>query len=359
MPKHRWEADGDDEAGRQAQAPCSEASHSWDTLDAALSAPMPPVPAAFSDDEDMEEVDPAHSPEEAADTFAQVLLEHYYDSSLSAKAVCTLAYDASVAGMPGLVQELAVKPQKAGGGNYNRHLREVLGFHNDFSYKLTVPGKTKHAVGRTDIVMGTQPLHELLAEEMEEDPEYFSKLNKAFEDDVVPPAFFQHPLVASGGLVVPFVIYMDGVAYAINDTVVGIWAYSFATTRRHLVALVRKKLVCACGCLGWCSFWPVMQWLHWSCQVLFDGVFPSSRHDGSAWLPSDAERAKRGGSALPARAALVALKGDWGGVLRAARLPNLELRPQALLLLLGLLRPVRLCHWGGHGDGTLAQQHRR
>ena len=113
MPKHRWEADGDDETSRQDKAPCSEASHSWDTPDAALSAPMPPVPAAFSDDEDMEEVDPAHSPEEAADTFAQVLLEHYYDSSLSAKAVCTLAYYASVAGMPGLLQELAVKPQSS------------------------------------------------------------------------------------------------------------------------------------------------------------------------------------------------------------------------------------------------------
>eukprot|EP00974_Lingulodinium_polyedra_P085856 8314632-Lingulodinium_polyedra.AAC.1 len=86
---------------------------------------------------------------------------------------------------------------------------------------------------------------------MEEDPHYQQKLTEAFEGDKIPPGFFQHPLLQSGGLVVPYAIYMDGVQYDVQDTVAGIWAYSLATSKRFLVALARKKLVCACGCSGW------------------------------------------------------------------------------------------------------------
>ena len=83
-----------------------------------------------------------------------------------------------------------------------------------------------------------------------------------------------------------------------------------------------KKLVCECACRGWCTFWPVLVWLRWSCQALFNGVYPASRHDGSDWLPSDSARATLSGQRMPARFAFVALKGDWAEFCERLRLPN-------------------------------------
>ena len=44
-------------------------------------------------------------------------------------------------------------------------------------------------------------------------------------------------------------------------------------------------------------------------MTLFDGTFPSARHDGSPWLASDAARAALAGAPKSTRAALVLLKG--------------------------------------------------
>ena len=48
----------------------------------------------------------------------------------------------------------------------------------------------------------------------------------------------------------------------------------------------------------------------WSLRFLQIGSYPAHRHDGSAWLPSDASRAKKTGP-LEFRAVLVEIRGDW------------------------------------------------
>ena len=120
MPKHAWESDSDS-SEPTAQAPRLGAGHSWDTPPAtpAASAAAPEDQGnegQVEEEEEQEEegVDPVGTAEEAAEAFAQALLEHYYDSSLSAQAICTLAYYASKAGMPGLVNELAMRNQTGG-----------------------------------------------------------------------------------------------------------------------------------------------------------------------------------------------------------------------------------------------------
>ena len=329
MPRHAWE---DEDGPNSEQRPTCRARHSWEDAGFASRAahscePRARLPLEESSGE--EDVDPEGTVEEAAECFAQLLLDKYFESSLSAQSVCTLAYYASKAGVTGLVEELALKPG-AGSGNFQRHLKKVLGFSSDDFYKLRVPGTLKHELGRTSWYLPTQPLHEVLMQEVEETPDYFEQLTEAIENDLVPPGFFEQPLVAtSQGPVVPYALYMDGVAYSLTDTVVGVWAYSLATNKRHLLCLVRKKLVCKCGCRGWCTFWPVLAWLKWCCEALAEGVYPRTRHDGANWSQEDSTRAAQAGAAMAARAVCVFLKGDWAEFCERLGFPtwNSGLRP--------------------------------
>eukprot|EP00969_Alexandrium_andersonii_P291546 12886049-Alexandrium_andersonii.AAC.1 len=67
----------------------------------------------------------------------------------------------------------------------------------------------------------------------------------------LPPAYTQHAVVqGSPSRVWPIAVYMDGVAYTQSDTVVGMWVTNMVSQTRHLVALVRKRLLCRCGCKG-------------------------------------------------------------------------------------------------------------
>ena len=51
--------------------------------------------------------------------------------------------------------------------------------------------------------------------------------------------------------------------------------------------------------------------LSWSFECLAIGKYPHHRHDGRAWLQSDAARRRSASSDLPLKAALVEVRGDW------------------------------------------------
>lgn len=55
----------------------------------------------------------------------------------------------------------------------------------------------------------------------------------------------------------------------------------------------------------------IMQVLSWSFQICFHGRWPTARHDGTEWLPSDRHRQKQGGQRLSCRSLLVEVRGDW------------------------------------------------
>ena len=115
---------------------------------------------------------------------------------------------------------------------------------------------------------------------------------------------------------------MDGVRYSITDSVLGIWVMNWVTGRRHLWGLVRKRLVCRCGCKGWCTYWPILNFIKWSLEQLKLGLFPSQRHDGGAWLPSDELRKGLAGMAMKFRCLLMHLKGDWAEVCHFGAFPT-------------------------------------
>jgi len=74
----------------------------------------------------------------------------------------------------------------------------------------------------------------------------------------------------------------------------------------------RKRLLCRCGCRGWCSLWRIYDWLADSLRHAADGAFPTERHDGSEFLlGSDDVRRAMAGQGLGSRFVVTTIKGDW------------------------------------------------
>ena len=303
-------------------------------------------------------MDPESNPAESAECFIQLLLDQYISSSLSAETVCTLAYWAVKAGMRGFVEKVARKPGMST-GNYAKALKQVLGFNDKHTYKLQVPGHSKHDPGRTSLNLCVQPLHEMLLEEVQETPQYSRRLMDIIEGDRMPPCYVEHRLFQeSESPPFPYAIYMDGVAYSQVDSVLAVWAYSLVTGRRHLLALVRKKHVCQCGCRGWCTYWCVLTWLHWSCRTLHQGEYPTSRHDGAPWQEGrDSERETQAGQPMPYKACLVFHQGRLGRVLPCSGVPSMEFSNKALLLLLCLCRRLQPHRRGNPGQCTMTYKY--
>ena len=76
--------------------------------------------------------------------------------------------------------------------------------------------------------------------------------------------------------------------------------------------LVRKSVVCGCGCRGWCTYHSILCFLHWILCCIAAGQHPASRHDGSEFDEvADAVRVAAKGTLLRFKGALIHLKGDW------------------------------------------------
>ena len=93
----------------------------------------------------------------------------------------------------------------------------------------------------------------------------------------------------------------------------GIWGYNLVTDRRHIVATIRSRDLCQCGCRGHCSLFPTMWTVQWSLQALASGLRPEKKHDGTDWAPDEPLKqiADSRGRSLNFTACLLFLKGDW------------------------------------------------
>jgi len=109
----------------------------------------------------------------------------------------------------------------------------------------------------------------------------------------------------------PYGLYLDGVRYSNSDTVLGVWIVNLGSGKRHVVAAIRKKIVCRCGCGGWCTWHDLLEWLRWSFEAMASATHPASRHDGRPWCAGDAATAAKAGDRLPMPACVLQLKGDW------------------------------------------------
>ena len=254
---------------------------------------------------------PKSEKESAMEEFMDVLMSLYMSSVISARIFCVICYWLGKAGLP--FGQYGLRPD-ASSGHYKRHLDKVLGVP-DFSkdlYEVPVAGHRKHDLSRTQHNICALPPHEQLYAELASIPSIDLRLDEAKHDKMLPPAYFEHPIVKQSPAegVLPIALYMDGVPYSHTDSVIGVWICNLLTGVRHLSLVVRKRLVCKCGCRSWCSFFPVFTFLHWSLSALAAGMFPTARHDGTEWSARDGKRAAKAGSNLR-KCALLHIKGDW------------------------------------------------
>ena len=139
------------------------------------------------------------------------------------------------------------------------------------------------------------------------------KLEEAASSQDLPPAYYTHPAVVEHGVgqVRPLGLFVDGLPYSKVDSAIGVWIIDIVSGTRFLVAVIRKALICTCGCRGWCTLWEVFSWLSWSMLALLKRSCPTARRDGKPWKASDAWRSDQAGAPIAGRCHLLFIKGDW------------------------------------------------
>ena len=267
-----------------------------------------------SDDEDTDQSKCREffTPEEAGEEFVRALLELKWKHQLSAKAVCVLCFYASTAGAVGTCRDLAAHPDK---GHFQRKLDKVLGTHeeDDRCYEIDIPVHVKLSDERMLAPVPFVPPHESLADEVAHDESQRQKLQTMARTHQLSKYYFEHPLVQTEplGTVWPCSIYVDGTPFNAHDSVLGFFCVNMVSGARHLCGTLRKSTICRCGCKGWCSIYPVLQFLQWSLLALQNGTFPDRRADHHPWKPSDEIRSSVAGDKIGIKGILCRITGDW------------------------------------------------
>ncbi len=279
-PVHAWDSDGPDDAGGF-----------WGEV---------------SDDDFAEE------PVTPGQQLVSRLLEHMLYSRLSSTQCCELMYGAKQAGVAE-AKPYSLKPGSST-GHAARKLKAALG-HNVSTdlYEAGVPGHSRHDLERTSHLVSFMPLHEQIARSMEQDVGTLTKLIALKASGDLPPIYTQHKVVTDhpDEPVLPIAIFMDAVPYSQTDSVLGCWGLNVLSGERFLFGVLRKRNACRCGCKGWCSYDVLFRIARWSLEALAKKAWPTSRHTGEPWLPSDSARADLVGQPFPVRCACLYIKGDW------------------------------------------------
>ena len=286
--------------------PFESSSHSWERLDRSWER------SDFSwDPDDLEEFTRQEG-EAAGEMFIDFLLTLHFSGHMSAKSLCVLSWWASRAGALGPAQKYAFRPD-APSGHYQRHVDLQNGVNikemKSKMLKVPVPKYSKHDAGRSVVEHPVQAPHDVLCQEIAEDP---SILDKAKDIDW-PPSFYDNEVYKNNKdkPVVPYCLYVDGVRTTVRDGVIGFWTYSLVTMKRFLVTLIRKSELCRCGCRGWCSLWPVFKMISWSFNAFSKMVFPTEDAFGRTFVKTEERRFDQAGKAMPCIGVLNQIRGDW------------------------------------------------
>ena len=265
---HRWEHESREQQGVQGTR-----KHKWE-------GDLPDL--IDSDDEDFDgddsgvEDNPQTRRDTAANEFIAILNDLYLCSKISAEIFAVLCYWAHVGGMN---EEVGRLGKKSGGqfSKYTQHLDRKFKFKSETArqYNIQMAGHRKHDVSRSKFKIGAFPGHETLHEELVQDESWKDDLIAMKASQGLPRNYYQHPVVQQNPdqLVVPYAIYLDGLPYSLCDSVLGVWLVNLVSQRRHLMTLLRKRLTCKCGCLGWCSHFGILQFIKCVIQSLADGIF--------------------------------------------------------------------------------------
>ena len=259
-----------------------------------------------------EEAAEAVSPEDAIRHISDLLIDHWtLGKKLTSNSVCILCFWMKAVGVGGSVAELALGPGKQS-GKYRPHIRKALGLDlKNADYRdLKVPCADKIDGSRVYHTMPVVDPHVAFSRELADDPSLHEKLAADVAMHRLPPLYTEHP-VAQAHSFTAFAtfLYVDGTPTTKRDGVVGFWTYIHGSTKRHLNAVVRKRRLCGCGCKGWCTFYVIFQWLHWSYMAMACGYYPSVDSVGNVFL--DDLSSALAETELLVLACLCGIKGDW------------------------------------------------
>ena len=199
-------------------------------------------------------------------------------------------------------------------GKYSRHCKNIfyLPKASTSQYALQVPGYCKYELSRQKQTLAVAPIHEIVHKLVADEPSIPAQLQTLYDSSKLPPNYYTSPLVRERQpLPLPLRVYMDAAPYSLTDSCLGIWIECLVSNRRFCIALIRKRRVCQCGCRGWCTYWQILDWIHYCFKALAEQRWPMRRHDGSDWLPQDCIRSSQAGSLLNMSGALIQLRGDW------------------------------------------------
>ena len=289
------------------EAPARSRKRPWE--DESDTEPPAGGPEPDSDDENIH-VESA-GPEQ---DFIAFMLDLHWMRRLNAREVCVAMWLLGKCGLKDCAK-LGLEPGKPS-GHYNRKIKRETGDEEDkkHGYAFTVPGGQKtYTLGRTPHLSFGFAAHELLNARVDSSARL--RLREAIEEDDVPPCYHDHPVVTKYGAsacVFPWGLYMDGVPYSIEDSVIGFWLVDLLTSERILFYVLRRRTLCTCGCRGWCTFAVVFMYILWQLFAMAEGVMPRARHDRQDWDQTyDVTRAAHAGEPLRAHHALMWLSGDW------------------------------------------------
>ena len=256
------------------------------------------------------------TPEQAGHHFGSLIVDMMRLGEISAMKLCILCYWASKAGAVGPVRDLAMSPGSHT-SHYKRHVDTVLdgGIEDGALMRFEVPGHLKHTRSRTTHVVMGLPAHEALHHEFVQNQSVVDELAALdWGDPSLPKLYWDHPLVrdCDGARPHPLAMFVDGFPYTNTDSCIGFWVYSLISEQRHCLLSLRKRVLCRCGCMGWCTLFTIFQWLYWSVGALADGKFPDARFDAKPWDALDLiARAATSGCQLACKAIICRIKGDW------------------------------------------------
>ena len=260
------------------------------------------------------------------------LLHHlkllYAERKMTAKDLAISCFWCVQAGVKGAdFASLALGPGQST-GNYQKVVDRCVPPFEPV-YHVPTPMMPRGSSHRETRSIPVSPLHEALAREIRKEPGILDKIPLMRWPD----AYMQHPAVLRARQTgeswpLPVALYLDGVRYTAplagrSDAILGFWAYTAVTERRHFLASLCAQDLCRCGCRNWCSLYPILLTIAWSLRALLAGRRPALRHDSSVWDPEDPvfQLALRYGERLPT-AVLVWLKGDWSEVHHSLGLPS-------------------------------------
>jgi hypothetical protein len=218
MSSHSWEVPEGPDSG--AMPPTV---HDWEDP-VALQSP-PPTDGPSSDHESGNDSELDEEEPDAADEMIAYCIQLLMVRSLNAKEFCTIMHWAGLARVE-KAKPLGLRPGSPS-GHYQRKLSAVLGRDADVEsmYSLDIPTHSRTSMSRVVRSLPVLVPHELV--DRDASPALRTQLREAIDHDELPPAYFHHPVVVAHGSmddpVLPLSIYLDGVPYSVNDSVIGIW----------------------------------------------------------------------------------------------------------------------------------------